>query len=319
MLRQAAERTGDVVGDGTSTSTILAHAIFADGVRNVVAGASAIDIKRGLDRGARGRRRGPARAVAAGEDRSGEGAGRRDLGPQRSRDRRARRRRDGEGRRRGRDHRRGVEDHGNARWRSSRACSSTAATSRPTSSPTPEDGGRARRSARAALRPQDRRSEGPASRAGAGREVGPAAAGRRRGRRGRGAGHAGRQQLRGRSQGASPSRRPGFGDRRKAMLQDIAILTGGQVISEELGFKLENVDARSSLGGPKRVVVDKDNTTIIGGGGDKQRDRGPHAADPPGDREDDQRLRPREAARSGWPSCPAALRSSASARRPRPR
>lgn len=50
MLRQAAEKTGDMVGDGTSTSTILAHAMFADGVRNVVAGASAIDIKRGLDR-----------------------------------------------------------------------------------------------------------------------------------------------------------------------------------------------------------------------------------------------------------------------------
>ena len=51
MLRQAAEKTGEVVGDGTSTATILAHAIFADGVRNVVAGASAIDMKRGLDRG----------------------------------------------------------------------------------------------------------------------------------------------------------------------------------------------------------------------------------------------------------------------------
>ncbi len=51
MLRQAAERTGEAVGDGTSTSTLLAHAIFADGVRNVVAGASAIDLKRGLDRG----------------------------------------------------------------------------------------------------------------------------------------------------------------------------------------------------------------------------------------------------------------------------
>src|SRR6185437_13775830 len=50
MLRQAAEKTGDVVGDGTSTATILAHAIFADGVRNVVAGASAIDLKRGLER-----------------------------------------------------------------------------------------------------------------------------------------------------------------------------------------------------------------------------------------------------------------------------
>jgi chaperonin GroEL len=52
MLRQAAEKTGEAVGDGTSTATILAHAMFADGVRNVTAGASAIDIKRGLDRAA---------------------------------------------------------------------------------------------------------------------------------------------------------------------------------------------------------------------------------------------------------------------------
>lgn len=51
VLRQAAERTGELVGDGTSTSTLLAYAILADGVRNVVAGASAVDIKRGLDRG----------------------------------------------------------------------------------------------------------------------------------------------------------------------------------------------------------------------------------------------------------------------------
>jgi chaperonin GroEL len=51
MMRQAAERTGDSVGDGTTTATILAHAIFSDGLRNVAAGASAIDLKRGLDRG----------------------------------------------------------------------------------------------------------------------------------------------------------------------------------------------------------------------------------------------------------------------------
>ena len=51
MIRQAAERTGEAVGDGTSTATILAYAIFADGVRNVAAGASAIDLKRGIDRG----------------------------------------------------------------------------------------------------------------------------------------------------------------------------------------------------------------------------------------------------------------------------
>jgi len=59
---------------------------------------------------------------------------------------------------------------------------------------------------------------------------------------------------------------PGFGDRRKAMLQDISVLTGGQVISEEVGFKLENTVV-SDLGTAKRVVIDKDNTTIIDGAG----------------------------------------------------
>jgi chaperonin GroEL len=59
---------------------------------------------------------------------------------------------------------------------------------------------------------------------------------------------------------------PGFGDRRKAMLQDVAVLTGGQVISEEVGFKLENAVV-TDLGRAKRIVVDKDNTTIIDGGG----------------------------------------------------
>ena len=62
-------------------------------------------------------------------------------------------------------------------------------------------------------------------------------------------------------------RAPGFGDRRKAMLEDIAVLAGGQVVSEDLGLKLENV-AMDQLGSAKRVVVDKDNTTIIGGAGD---------------------------------------------------
>jgi chaperonin GroEL len=62
---------------------------------------------------------------------------------------------------------------------------------------------------------------------------------------------------------------PGFGDRRKAMLQDMAILTGGQVIAEELGLKLENVTAKD-LGQAKRVVIDKDNTTIIDGAGAKK-------------------------------------------------
>jgi chaperonin GroEL len=61
---------------------------------------------------------------------------------------------------------------------------------------------------------------------------------------------------------------PGFGDRRKAMLEDIAILSGGRVIAEELGLKLENVTLQD-LGRAKRVVVDKDNTTIIDGAGKK--------------------------------------------------
>ncbi len=62
---------------------------------------------------------------------------------------------------------------------------------------------------------------------------------------------------------------PGFGDRRKAMLQDIAILTGGQVISEDLGMKLENV-GMDMLGKAKKISINKDNTTIIDGAGDKK-------------------------------------------------
>src|SRR5688500_18358701 len=62
---------------------------------------------------------------------------------------------------------------------------------------------------------------------------------------------------------------PGFGDRRKAMLQDVAILTGGTAISEDLGIKLENVTLQM-LGRAKKVVVDKDNTTIIDGRGSKK-------------------------------------------------
>jgi len=62
---------------------------------------------------------------------------------------------------------------------------------------------------------------------------------------------------------------PGFGDRRKAMLEDIAILTGGQVISEDLGLKLENVTL-NDLGTAKRITIDKDNTTIVDGGGSRK-------------------------------------------------
>ena len=67
---------------------------------------------------------------------------------------------------------------------------------------------------------------------------------------------------------AAAVKAPGYGDRRKAMLEDIAILTGGRVISEELGIKLENVTL-NDLGTAKRVVIDKDNTTVIEGAGTK--------------------------------------------------
>src|SRR5437773_1590719 len=66
---------------------------------------------------------------------------------------------------------------------------------------------------------------------------------------------------------------PGFGDRRKAMLQDIAVLTNGQVISEELGLKLENA-VITDLGRAKRIVVDKDNTTLIDGNGEDDKIKG---------------------------------------------
>ncbi len=66
---------------------------------------------------------------------------------------------------------------------------------------------------------------------------------------------------------------PGFGDRRKAMLEDIAILTGGQVISEERGFTMENTTLEM-LGTAEKVVIDKDNTTIVNGGGDEAQIKG---------------------------------------------
>jgi len=94
MLRQAAEKTGDLVGDGTSTATILAHAIYADGVRNVAAGASAIDLKRGLDRGLQAVIK-ALQAMAKPVSSRKEKASRDHLRAQRSRDRRTRCRRDG--------------------------------------------------------------------------------------------------------------------------------------------------------------------------------------------------------------------------------
>ncbi len=99
---------------------------------------------------------------------------------------------------------------------------------------------------------------------------------------------------------------PGFGDRRKAMLEDIAVLTGGQVISEDLGIKLENVTL-DMLGKAKKVMIEKENTTIVDGAGKKadiqarSSRSGRRSRRPP-------RTTTARSCRSGWPSWPAAWR-----------
>ena len=100
-------------------------------------------------------------------------------------------------------------------------------------------------------------------------------------------------KLRGTLQAAAV-KAPGFGDRRKAMLEDIAILTGGRALTEDLGIKLENIKLED-LGKAKKVTIDKDNTTIVEGWRCAERDRRTREADPDAGRGDHLRLRPREA------------------------
>ena len=110
---------------------------------------------------------------------------------------------------------------------------------------------------------------------------------------------------------------PGFGDRRKAMLEDIAVLTGGRCITEDLGIKLENV-MLEDLGRAKRVTIDKENTTIVEGNGKKDDIQGRV-------RRSDSRSKKRPVTtiaknyRNVWRNSPAVWRSSMSAQRPRPR
>ena len=87
---------------------------------------------------------------------------------------------------------------------------------------------------------------------------------------------------------------PAFGDRRKAMLQDIAVLTGGRVVSEETGLALAKATL-ADMGRARRIEVDKDHTTLIGGAGDATADRRTHRRHPQGARRCHQRLRPRKA------------------------
>ncbi len=108
---------------------------------------------------------------------------------------------------------------------------------------------------------------------------------------------------------------PGFGDRRKAMLADIATLTGGTVVTDELGMKLESVGLES-LGRARRVVVTKDNTTIVDGPATSRRSRSGSGRSATRSRTPTPTGTGRSC-RSGWPSCPAASPSCASAPLPR--
>lgn len=266
MLRQAAERTADVVGDGTSTATVLAQAIFADGVRNVVAGASAIDIKRGLDRGALAaigalkelsrpvksrREKAQVATISAHNDPS---IG--DLVAE------------------------AMEKIGNDGVITVEESKSTETVldvvegmqfDRGFQSPyfiTNQDKMEAELEDCLVLL-LDRKVSVLTDLLPLLEEViraGKSLLAITEDMEGEALATFIVNQIRGTFRSCAV-KAPGFGDRRKEMLQDIAILTGGQVISADLGLKLENAKI-TDLGRARRVVADKDTTTIIGGGGD---------------------------------------------------
>jgi chaperonin GroEL len=267
-IRQAAERTGDAVGDGTSTATLLAHAMYVEGVKNVEAGASAIDIKRGLDRGVRA-------AVAAIQRVSRPVTGKREKAQIAT-----------------------ISAHNDAqlgqlvadaveRVGAEGVVSLEEANGIETALEVVEgmsfdrgflspyfvtDAARMEcaldrpvilihEAKLAAMQPLVPLLEQVAQ---AGRslliiaeEIEAEALATLIVNRVRG------------TLSSVAVKAPGYGDRRKEILQDIAILTGGKLITPELGQKLEKVTL-ADLGSCSRVVVDKDSTAIIGGAGDKR-------------------------------------------------
>jgi chaperonin GroEL len=267
VLRQAAEKTGDLVGDGTSTATILAHAILAEGVRNVVAGASAVDLRRGLDEATakavtalkamaqpvRTRKEKAQVAIIAAHNDASIG----ELVAE------------------------AMEKVGNDGVISVEEAKTTETTLEVV------DGLQFDRGYLSPYFVTDtERMEAVLEepfillcdlKIGALHDLVPLLEQIAKNGRpvlviaedveGEALATLIVNQLRGVLKGCAV-KAPGFGDRRKAMLEDIAILTGGQVIAPELGLKLENAGLEQ-LGRATRVVVGKDDATIIGGGGDK--------------------------------------------------
>ena len=272
MLRQAAEKTGEMVGDGTSTATILAQTIFSDGVRNVVAGASAIDIKRGLDRAAKRaveELRALSRPVKTRLEKAQVGTISAHNDPQ-----------IGELVADAMDK---VGNEGVITVEESKTTETTLEVvegmqfDRGFVSPyfitNPEK-------MEAVL--EDPLILVSDRKIGSLQDLLPLLEQVAKSARpmlviaedveGEALATLIVNQIRGVLKSCAV-KAPGFGDRRKAMMQDIAVLTGGQVISEELGIKLEHVSLQQ-LGKAKRVVVDKDNTTIIGGAGGRKQIEG---------------------------------------------
>ena len=110
---------------------------------------------------------------------------------------------------------------------------------------------------------------------------------------------------------------PGFGDRRKAMMEDLAVLTGGQFLSEDLGLKLENVTLEQ-LGNAEKVIITKEDTTIVNGGGTREAVVRSRFADSRTDRFDRFRLRPRKARRAFGETGRRRREAERLARRPKP-
>jgi chaperonin GroEL len=267
MLREASVRTGEAVGDGTTTATVLAHAILAEGVRNVVAGASAIDLKRGTERGARAAvesLRGLSRPVTSSKEKQQVAA---------------------------------ISAHGDAAIGSLVAEAlekvggeGIVSVEEAKGTETTLDVVEGMQFDRGWLSPyfvtDPHKMEAVLEdvlillfekRISIMKDLLPLLEQVVREARsllivaedveGEALATLVVNKLRGTLRCAAV-KAPGFGDRRKAMLQDIAILTGGQLLAEELGLKLENATLHD-LGTAKKVVVGKDDTTIIEGGGAK--------------------------------------------------